>query len=195
MNNSLTRSADQPPRPLRHLSVYLATLVKGRLWLKVLIGMGLGLVVGTLLGPSVGWVAPETGTLIGNWLAFPGQLFLATIQMIVIPLVIASVVRGLAASENLEQLRKMGIRVTIFFVVTTAIAATIGLWVGGLINPGTMLTGLTPTHAEAAPAAAILSDMDAIDETLVGLVPGNPLHAVGVGQILQVVIFCIIMGV
>src|SRR5690554_7310253 len=54
MNNSLTRSADQPPRPLRHLSVYLATLVKGRLWLKVLIGMGLGLVVGTLLGPSVG---------------------------------------------------------------------------------------------------------------------------------------------
>jgi len=42
--------------------------------------------VGTLLGPSVGLVEPTTGTLIGNWLAFPGQLFLATIQMIVIPL-------------------------------------------------------------------------------------------------------------
>ena len=58
-------------------------------------------ITGTLLGPSVGLVKPETGTLIGNWLAFPGQLFLATIQMIVIPLVIASVVRGLAASEDL----------------------------------------------------------------------------------------------
>jgi len=195
MNNSLTRSADQPPRPLRHLSVYLATLVKGRLWLKVLIGMGLGLVVGTLLGPSVGWLAPETGTLIGNWLAFPGQLFLATIQMIVIPLVIASVVRGLAASENLEQLRKMGIRVTMFFVVTTAIAATIGLWVGGLINPGNMMTGLTTPPAEAAPATANLPGIDAIPETLIGLLPGNPLDAMVEGQMLQVVIFSIIMGV
>ena len=74
------------PRPLRHLSVYLSGLVQGRLWLKVLVGMFLGLVVGTLLGPSVGLVEPATGTLIGNWLAFPGQLFLATIQMIVIPL-------------------------------------------------------------------------------------------------------------
>lgn len=195
MNNSLTRSADQPPRPLRHLSVYLATLVKGRLWLKVLIGLGLGLVVGTLLGPSVGWLAPETGTLIGNWLAFPGQLFLATIQMIVIPLVIASVVRGLAASENLEQLRKMGIRVTMFFVVTTAIAATIGLWVGGLINPGNMMTGLTTPPAEAAPATANLPGIDAIPETLIGLLPGNPLDAMVEGQMLQVVIFSIIMGV
>ncbi len=136
MDNTPAQTTDNAPRSLRHLSVYLATLVKGRLWLKVLIGMGLGLVVGTLLGPSVGLVEPETGTLIGNWLAFPGQLFLATIQMIVIPLVIASVVRGLAASDNLEQLRKMGTRVTLFFVITTAIAATIGLWVGGLVNPG-----------------------------------------------------------
>ena len=82
------------PRPLRHLSSYLSGLVQGKLWLKVLIGMFLGLITGTLLGPSVGLVEPETGTLIGNWLAFPGQLFLATIQMIVIPLVIASVVRS-----------------------------------------------------------------------------------------------------
>ncbi|MGQ7298741.1 dicarboxylate/amino acid:cation symporter [Marinobacter nauticus] len=178
MDNTPAQTTDNAPRSLRHLSVYLATLVKGRLWLKVLIGMGLGLVVGTLLGPSVGLVEPETGTLIGNWLAFPGQLFLATIQMIVIPLVIASVVRGLAASDNLEQLRKMGIRVTLFFVITTAIAATIGLWVGGLVNPGDLMTGL-----------------DAIPQTLIGLLPGNPLDAMVEGQMLQVVIFSIIIGV
>src|SRR5690554_2491884 len=94
MDSTPGQTANNTPRPLRHLSVYLATLVKGRLWLKVLIGMGLGLVVGTLLGPSVGLVEPETGTLIGNWLAFPGQLFLATIQMIVIPLWLPSVVEA-----------------------------------------------------------------------------------------------------
>ena len=66
------QTSDFYPRPLRHLSSYLSGLVQGKLWLKVLIGMFLGLITGTLLGPSVGLVEPETGTLIGNWLAFPG---------------------------------------------------------------------------------------------------------------------------
>lgn len=185
------------PRPLRHLSVYLSGLVQGRLWLKVLVGMFLGLIVGTLLGPSVGLVEPDTGTLIGNWLAFPGQLFLTTIQMIVIPLIIASVVRGLAASENLDQLRKLGLRVTTFFVITTALAAAIGLWVGGLMNPGRMMKGLvTPaaTGDETVTAAAIPSAHE-LPQTLIGLLPGNPLDAMVEGQMLQVVIFSIIVGV
>ncbi|KXS50888.1 MAG: proton/sodium-glutamate symport protein [Marinobacter sp. T13-3] len=185
------------PRPLRHLSVYLSGLVQGRLWLKVLVGMFLGLVVGTLLGPSVGLVEPATGTLIGNWLAFPGQLFLATIQMIVIPLVIASVVRGLAASEDLEQLRKLGLRVTSFFVITTAIAAAIGLWVGGLMNPGSMMKGLVtpPPAGDTETAAATMPNVNELPQTLIGLLPGNPLDAMVEGQMLQVVIFSIIVGV
>ena len=185
------------PRPLRHLSSYLSGLVQGRLWLKVLVGMFLGLLTGTLLGPSVGLVEPATGTLIGNWLAFPGQLFLATIQMIVIPLVIASVVRGLAASEDLDQLRKMGLGVTGFFVVTTAIAASIGLWVGSLMNPGSLMTGLASTVpvGESTTAAATMPSVDELPRTLIGLLPGNPLDAMVEGQMLQVVIFSIIVGV
>ncbi|SDW31870.1 dicarboxylate/amino acid:cation symporter [Marinobacter mobilis] len=189
-------SALRYPRPLRHLSVYLSGLVQGRLWLKVLVGMLLGLVVGTLLGPSVGLVEPETGATLGNWLAFPGQLFLATIQMIVIPLVIASVVRGLAASENLNQLRRLGLRVIAFFIVTTAIAATIGLWVGSVISPGDMLSGLTLPPATAADnTTAGLGGAVNLPEALLGLLPGNPLDAMVEGQMLQVVIFSSIVGV
>lgn len=189
-------SALRYPRPLRHLSVYLSGLVQGRLWLKVLVGMLLGLVVGTLLGPSVGLVEPETGATIGNWLAFPGQLFLATIQMIVIPLVIASVVRGLAASEDLNQLRRLGLRVIAFFMVTTAIAATIGLWVGSVISPGDMLSGLTLPPATAADqTTASLAGAGSLPEALLGLLPGNPLDAMVEGQMLQVVIFSSIVGV
>ncbi|MBB5321977.1 dicarboxylate/amino acid:cation symporter [Marinobacter oulmenensis] len=185
------------PRPLRHLSVYLAGLVAGRLWLKVLIGLGLGLVVGTLLGPSVGLVEPATGTLIGNWLAFPGQLFLATIQMIVIPLVIASVIRGLAASEDLEQLRRLGLRVTLFFVVTTGIAASIGLWVGGVLSPGTLLAGLAQTELPPGDptSGAAMPAVEDLPRTLIGLLPGNPLDAMVEGQMLQIVIFSIIVGI
>lgn len=188
---------EAPLRPFRHLSVYLSGLVKGRLWLKVLIGMGLGLIIGTLLGPSVGLVPPATGTLIGNWLAFPGQLFLATIQMIVIPLVVASVIRGLAASENLDQLRKLGLRVSAFFVVTTALAASIGLWIGNLISPGDMMTGLMAPQApadgqELTQTVPALGDLPG---TLIGLLPGNPLDAMVEGQMLQIVIFSIIVGI
>ena len=184
------------PAQLRHLNTYLAGLVKGRLWLKVLIGMFLGLVVGTLLGPSVGLVEPDTGTLIGNWLAFPGQLFLASIQMIVIPLVIASVVRGLAASENLEQLRKLGLRVTSFFVITTALAAAIGLWIGDLMNPGSMMKSLATTvpTTDVTVGTAMPSVVE-LPQTLIGLLPGNPLDAMVEGQMLQVVIFSIIVGI
>ncbi|MDX1756185.1 MAG: dicarboxylate/amino acid:cation symporter [Marinobacter sp.] len=193
---STAQDQDQDsPRSLRHLSIYLAGLVKGRLWLKVLVGMALGLIVGTLLGPSVGLVRPQTGTTIGNWLAFPGQLFLATIQMIVIPLVVASVIRGLSASENLEQLRRLGLRVIGFFVVTTALAAAVGLWIGDLIGPGQMLSGLAVPEPVALDTPARTTDVAALPQALLGLLPGNPLDAMVEGQMLQVVIFSSIVGV
>lgn len=195
---------DPPPQhssqslsPKRALSSYLLTLVEGRLWLKVIIGLILGLIVGTLLGPSVGLVTPDTGATIGNWLAFPGRLFLATIQMIVIPLVIASVIRGLAATDDMEQLRKVGTRVVLFFVVTTALAASIGLWIGSVLKPGNLLKGIS--LPEQAPAVAEtdlpLSQLNDLPNAVIGLLPGNPLDAMVQGQMLQVVIFSIIVGI
>ena len=185
------------PRSLGKLSGYLSDLVKGRLWLKVLIGMILGLMGGVLLGPSADLIDPGTGVTIGNWLAFPGRLFLATIQMIVIPLVIASVIRGLAASENIEQLKQLGIRVTVFFAVTTALAAVIGLTVAGLIKPGQSLTGLQSFEASVPAAETSLErpSVVALPDALLGLLPGNPLNAMVEGQMLQIVIFSIIFGI
>lgn len=184
------------PRSLSRLSGQLAGLVEGKLWLKVLIGMFLGLIVGTTLGPSAGLIDPQTGTTIGNWLALPGRLFLASIQMIVIPLVVASVIRGLAASENLEQLKRLGVRVTLFFAASTALAAAIGLFVAGVIEPGASLTSLaegqlTVETPQAPPGPSIV----ALPETLVGLLPGNPLDAMVEGEMLQIVIFSVILGI
>jgi Na+/H+-dicarboxylate symporter len=163
------------PRSLGRLSSYLSGLVQGRLWLKVLLGMALGLIIGAFLGPSFGLVEPQTGITIGNWLAFPGQLFLATIQMIVIPLVVASVIRGLAASENLEQLKKLGVRVTLFFAVTTALSAVIGLTVANLIDPGESMTGLL---SDVGPVTNVVTtatapSIVALPETLVSMVPAQ----------------------
>lgn len=191
------------PRQIKYLSDYLSGLVKGRLWLKVLIGMLLGIATGILLGPSAGLLEPHISQVVGNWLALPGQLFLILIQMIVIPLVFASVVRGLAAGENLDQLRRMGLRVAIYFVLTTAVAITIGIIVALLVKPGNYIDSqliqqaLKPGHASSAlPAGDVpaLPGLEDLPQKIITMLPANPLTSMVEGQMLQVVLFAIVFG-
>lgn len=189
------------PRSLKYLTDYLQSLVRGRLWLKVIIGMVVGIVTGILIGPSVAWVEPGVATIVGDWLAFPGKLFLALIQMIVIPLVFASIIRGLAATEDLEQLRKMGLRVVLFFIATTAIAIIIGLVVASLIKPGNFIDSqalqatlaASPTSTEPSVPQDI--SITELPQKVVALLPANPLNSMVESNMLQVVIFAMVVGV
>lgn len=189
------------PRSLKYLTDYLQTLVRGRLWLQVMVGMVLGITVGILMGPSVGWVDPATAATASDWLAFPGRLFLALIQMIVIPLVFASIIRGLAATEDLEQLRSMGLRVVLYFIATTALAIVIGLSVAIAIKPGSYIDSksLQSTLAIEAvkvdEAKPIGIDINDLPERIITLLPANPLSSMAESNMLQVVIFAMIVGV
>jgi Na+/H+-dicarboxylate symporter len=197
----MARSNLHSPRSLRQLSGLLERLVEGRLWLKVLVALGLGLMVGMLLGPSAGLLAPGTSRVVGDWLAFPGRLFLAAIQMIVIPLVFASIVRGLAANDDPDNLRRNGIRIVGFFVIATAIAAGIGIALAETIQPGRFVdaeriaglgVGIVAGVSAGGMAAPGLAELP---ETIVHLLPGNPLGAMVEGQMLQVVIFAVVVGI
>ena len=97
------------PRNLKHLADRLQGLVRTRLWAQVLVGMALGIAVGIAIGPSFGWLAPRTAYVVGEWLALPGLLFLALIQMIVVPLVLSAIVCGIAATADPGQLRRGGL--------------------------------------------------------------------------------------
>lgn len=79
------------PRSLKSVSDELQSLIRTKLWAQILAGLALGIGLGVLLGPSVGWVSPETATTVGNWLALPGHLFLRLVQMIVVALVVSSI--------------------------------------------------------------------------------------------------------
>lgn len=188
------------PRSLKYLADSLTTLISGRLWLKVIVGMVLGIAVGVALGPSIGWVEPALATTISDWLAFPGKLFLALIQMIVIPLVFASIIRGLAASEDLDQLRKIGLRVVLFFVATTAMAIAIGLTVALIIKPGNYVDSAALKSSFSVKADTTASQPSGINLTelpqmVVGLLPSNPLNSMVESNMLQVVIFAMVIGV
>jgi Na+/H+-dicarboxylate symporter len=189
------------PRSLKYLTNYLQSLVRGRLWLQVLVGMVAGITTGILIGPSTGWVEPAAATTIGDWLAFPGKLFLALIQMIVIPLVFASIIRGLAATEDLEQLRKMGSRVVLYFIATTALAIIIGLVLALFIKPGNFVDSralqatlsAVPASAEHTTPAGI--NFKELPQHIITLLPANPLNSMVESNMLQVVIFAMVVGV
>jgi len=188
------------PLSLKHLSYSLRALVRGKLWLQVLVGMALGLATGVALGPSGQLVEASTALLIGNWLALPGQLFLALIQMIVVPLVFASIIRGLAASENMEQLRTMGLVVLIYFTLTTALAVGLGLWLGAVIEPGryidaSQVIASVGEISEPVAGAVTFPSLETLPLQLVTLLPTNPLTSMVENNMLQVVIFAVVVGI
>lgn len=191
MNNQFT------PSSLVSLHVYLTRLVEGKLWLQVLIGMALGLLTGVLIGPEAGLLLPATGEVVGNWLAFPGRLFLVTIQMVVVPLVFASIVRGLAGGQELGEIKRLGLWATGFFVVTTAIAAALGIQLALLIEPGSYLSVAEAAAPAAADAGLVTAppSLQALPDVVIDLLPGNPLSAMVEGQMLQVVLFAFVIGV
>lgn len=205
----MTPSSRPPTRSLIALTDELQTLISRRLWLQVLIGMGLGILVGILLSPGMNLVPLGWSDRITGWLALPGNLFLAIIKFVVVPLIAASVVRGIAAGGSGEQLQKLGSRVVLYFLVTTIIAALVGLAVASAFKPGAYLDGalLQERVADAEPAADAVpvplpnpelpdgTTRPEVTEIIVTLIPTNPFETLIGGDMLQIVIAAAILGI
>jgi len=185
-------------KPLKNLADQFDKLIKGRLWLKVLIALGLGVISGALLGPDLNLFSATTVKSITAWLALPGQIFLAIIQMIVVPLVIASIIRGLAANNNMEAMKRNGIVAILFITASTALAAAVGIMLALNIHPGNFIDAgllqdvntspLTSTIAKGFPSVAELPDK------VSALIPRNPLASMASGEMLQVILFAAVLG-
>lgn len=190
-----------PPRSLPRLRRHLFKLVRQRLWLQVLIGMVLGVGFGVLIGPTSGVVGESAATLIGNWVALPGRLFLLAIQFVVVPLVVASVIRGIAAGESGADLGRLGSRTVIFFLVSTLLAVALGVAAATLIQPGSFVDTAAVDRAlgenggaAATAAPAPRPTIDAVPDMIVGLFPTDPLSTFVSGNMLQIVIAAAIIG-
>jgi Na+/H+-dicarboxylate symporter len=179
---------------VRRLAFRLSGFVRGRLWLQVLVAMALGIATGLLIGPTGGLLEPDAAHTVSSWLAMPGYLFLAMVQMIVIPLVVASIILGMSSSDDMAQLRSIGLRTGLFFLVTTLIAVMIGLAVALTIQPGSYLSDV------AVPAVTATTQADApslaeLPAEIISIIPTNPLRASVEQNMLQVVVFAIFVGI
>lgn len=175
-------------------------LIKKKLWAQVLVGLFLGLLLGVFLGPETGIVEKETSGIITTWLSIPAHLFLKIIQMIIVPLIFASIIRGLLSAGTVEQLRTMGVSVALFFVVTTIIALGIGVFVATTIVPGSfvdsdsMLSSLEIDDSQQLVENVEFNFLD-IPEHIIGIIPSNPLTSFMSGEMLSIIIFALFVAV
>lgn len=190
---SLFPAALTPSSPHR-LASRLDYLLRGRLWAQILLAMVLGVALGLCLSPSGGaLVASDTASLLAAWLALPGRLFLAMIQMVVVPLVLSSIILGITSSGDPKFLKQIGLRIAPYFILTTSVAVFIGciaaLWLqpGQYIDVGAELA--TATAPESAVAVASLPDR------LIEIIPANPTSALLSRSMFQIVVLAIFIAV
>ncbi|MBP1932237.1 dicarboxylate/amino acid:cation symporter [Ammoniphilus resinae] len=150
--------------------------MKMNLLTKILIAFVLAIVAGVLFGPAIEVVKPL------------GDLFLRLIKFIMVPLVLASLVVGVASIGDLRSLGRIGGKTVAYYLVTTAIAVTIGLVLGNLFAPGAGLDLAGTTDKVAA------NETPGIIATLLAIVPTNPFAALVEGNMLQIIFFAIFLG-
>ncbi|QFI38421.1 dicarboxylate/amino acid:cation symporter [Moritella marina ATCC 15381] len=146
------------------------------LWQKIVIGMILGITVGVIFGEDAVILKPI------------GSLFVNTIKMLIVPLVFCSIIVGITSMQDTNKMGRIGFKAVLFYLLSTAVAITIGLLLGNLLQPGAGLE-LVAQQAEAAKATPSLAD------TLVALVPTNPVGALAQGHILQIIVFAVALGI
>lgn len=184
-------------KSLNRLSVHLDHLIKGRLWLKVIIGIVLGAGLGILLNPSTGLFSAKLSGNIADWLDLPGQIFMRLVQMIMIPLIFTSILTGIVSNSS-DKLKQFGLWLMVYFLFTTVIAILIGVGVTAFFKPGKYIyeLGGFPNSQNALPAVEETAPFfQNIPQAISGLIPNNPLESILTGEMLGVVIFTVIIGV
>ena len=150
---------------------------KSNLLLRILIGLILGALAGIIFGPSIGWVKPF------------GSLFVNLLKMIVMPVILSTLVVG-AASISPATLGKVGVKIIVFYMLTSAFAVAIGLLAGNLFHPGSGLA-----LAGTAEAAGRVLKQPKLVDTILAIIPTNPFGALSGGKVLPVIFFAIIFGI
>ncbi|GAH20072.1 unnamed protein product [marine sediment metagenome] len=147
-----------------------------KLFQKVLIGFVLGAILGAIWGPGIVWIKPI------------GTIFVSLLKMLIIPLIFSTLVVGVASIAEPKKLGRVAGKTIAYYLVTTAFAIIIGLLLGNIFQPGAGMNLVLEGPAKEAAGAPSLVD------TIVNLIPKNPIGAMANGKVLQVIVFALFFG-
>ncbi|EMY12404.1 transporter, dicarboxylate/amino acid:cation Na+/H+ symporter family protein [Leptospira weilii str. Ecochallenge] len=182
-------------KKLNSLNVKVITHLKEKLWLKIFVGMLAGIFTGILLGSDLSLVNRNIAQLTTSWLVIPGLIFINLLQMIMVPLIFSSIILGICSAENIENVKKLGIGTLIYFVFTTFIAVTIGIALSLWLEPGKSTTQIKNTLNSNIPSATEIPTLDKYPELFMSFFPKNPFLSITQGEMLNVIVFSILLGI
>jgi proton glutamate symport protein len=163
-----------------------------------MIGMAAGVVAGLLLSLT-SW-GPE---LVGDWVKPIGTIFVNLLKLIAIPLIIASLLKGITDLKDISKFSQMGSRTILIYIVTTVLAISVGLVIVNVIQPGSSITpetlqNLTESYSQDAGQRVVEAQEQKEKgplQFLVDIVPQNIFEAAADnGNMLQVIFFVIFFG-
>lgn len=153
----------------------------------ILIAMALGMLVGTGLNLS-GTTLANPGFLAGDLFPLMGSIFVRSLQLLVVPLVLLSLMCGTAALDDVRRLGRIGMKTLAFYVSTTAIAISIAIGMAMVVQPG---KGFELNYESDFK----LVESPPLSQVLIDVFPSNPFQAMAEGKMLQVIVFAILFGI
>ena len=172
---------------------------------QILVAIGLGLkrnwhiFIALIFGIIFGLACPAAShPTVHKILVVVGEIFIKSIQMIVIPLVVSAIIVGIASMGNSKQLGKVGLKMILYYGIITIAAIVIGFFLAFLINPGLGVNNLIPANV-AADAQNSFEAIQAgghggITQLLLSMIPSNPLNALANGEMAPLMIFSVIFA-
>lgn len=153
---------------------------------RILVGMAIGAFIGILInqfGSNVQWIDDY---ITNGLFHVMGKIFIASLQMLVVPLVLVSLICGVSSLQDSSKLGRMGLKTVGLYLFTTAIAVTIALVSAVLIGPG--------IGANFPAVDFVAKEAPPLVDTIINLVPKNPVSAMAEGKMLQIIVFAVLLG-
>jgi Na+/H+-dicarboxylate symporter len=156
---------------------------------KILIWMGAGLILGSLINAFASDVAVIQDYFVNGLFHMVGTMFITGLKMLVVPLVTFSLICGVYGIGDISKLGRVGVKAFGLFLLTTALAITLAITVAVIVGPGEGFE-LTGDQGDfTAPVAPPLT------QVIIDLIPGNPVAAYAEGNMLQIIFFTILFAV
>ncbi|WP_306484317.1 dicarboxylate/amino acid:cation symporter [Anaerococcus sp.] len=157
---------------------------------QIFIALIAGLVVGILIHYFMPSGHFRDDVLVEGIFYTIGQVFIRLMQMLVVPLVFFSIADGCRNLGDTETLGKVGVRIVLFYICTTALAIFLSLMLARIINPGkgmNMSLGANEFEVDGG-------EEFSLSKTILNFVPTNPIGALANGEMIQIIIFAVIVG-
>ena len=156
----------------------------------------IALIAGAITGMVLHYLVPDSSVkndvIVEGVLYVLGQGFIRLMKMLVVPLVFCSLVCGSMAIGDTKKLGNVGGKTLAFYLVTTAVAVAVALGIGTLLRPGIGL-GLSKIQVNACDIETMEST--SLVQTILNIIPDNPIKSLASGEMLQIIVFALIIGV